>query len=46
MNERRIARLQEQIKVRVAQVVNNEMSDPRRGLITITRVKLDREMGY
>jgi ribosome-binding factor A len=44
MNERRIARLQEQIKARVAQVISRDMADPRRGLITITRVKLDREM--
>lgn len=44
MNERRISRLQEQIKARVAQVISSEMSDPRRGLITITKVKLDREM--
>ena len=44
MNERRISRLQEQIKARVAQIVSTEISDPRRGLITITKVKLDREM--
>ena len=44
MNERRIARLQEQIKARVAQVISRDMADPRRGLITITKVKLDREM--
>lgn len=44
MNERRIQRIQELIKHRVAQVVSQELSDPRRGLITITRVKVDREM--
>ena len=44
MNERRIARLQSQIKARVAEVVAQEMADPRRGLITITRVQLDREL--
>ena len=44
MNERRIARLQQQIKARVAQVISRDMADPRRGLITITKVKLDREM--
>ena len=44
MNERRIARLEQQIKARVAQVISRDMADPRRGLITITRVKLDREM--
>jgi ribosome-binding factor A len=37
-------RLQETIKARVAHVVAYEMADPRRGLITITRVELDREM--
>ena len=44
MNERRIARLEQQIKARVAEVISHDISDPRRGLITITRVKLDREM--
>ena len=46
MNERRIKRLQEQIKGRVAQVVGYELSDPRRGLITITKVELDREVSH
>ena len=44
MNERRIKRLQELIKGRVAEVVQHEIADPRRGLITITRVEVDREL--
>jgi ribosome-binding factor A len=44
MNQRRIERLQSQIKARVAEVISQEMADPRRGLITITRVQLDREL--
>ncbi len=44
MNERRVARLEQQIKAKVAEVISRDISDPRRGLITITRVKLDREM--
>lgn len=44
MNERRIKRLQELIKARVAEVVSFELADPRRGLITITKVELDREL--
>jgi ribosome-binding factor A len=44
MNERRIHRIQELIKHRVAEVIDHELSDPRRGLITITRVKVDREL--
>ena len=44
MKERRIERLQETIKARVAEIVAHELADPRRGLITITRVKLDREI--
>lgn len=44
MNQRRIERLQSQIKARVADVISQEMADPRRGLITITRVQLDREL--
>jgi len=46
MNERRIKRLQEQIKERAAVVVQQEMADPRRGLITITRVEVDRELAH
>ena len=44
MNDRRVKRLQETIKERVAHVIAHEMADPRRGLITITRVELDREL--
>jgi len=43
MNERRIARLQEQIKQRLAQVLQREIADPGLGLVTITRVELDKE---
>lgn len=44
MNERRIARIQELIKERVAEVVQQELSDPKAGMITITRVAVDREL--
>lgn len=45
MNERRIARLQELIKIRAAEVIDQELADPRRaGMITVTKVELDREM--
>ena len=44
MNERRIQRIQELIKARVARVLDSELSDPRRSLITVTRVKVDREL--
>lgn len=43
MNERRIARLQEQIKARIAEILLREIADPRLGMVTITRVQLDRE---
>lgn len=43
MNERRIARLQEQIKQRLAEVLQREINDPKLGLVTITRVELDSE---
>ena len=46
MKERRIQRLQELIKERVAEVIDRDISDPRRGLVTITRVKLDREVTH
>jgi ribosome-binding factor A len=43
MNERRIARLQEEIKARVAEILMREIADPKLGLVTVTRVELDRE---
>ena len=43
MNDRRIARIQEQIKAKVAQVVSQELADPSLGMVTITRVEVDRE---
>ena len=43
MNERRIARLQEQIKERLAEILLRDLADPRLGMVTITRVELDAE---
>lgn len=43
MNPRRIARLQEHIKHRIAEVLQRDLADPRHGLITITRVEVDKE---
>jgi ribosome-binding factor A len=43
MNERRIQRLQEQIKQRLATLLQQDLADPKLGLVTITRVELDRE---
>ena len=43
MNERRIKRLQEQIKIRIAEILQREVADRKIGMVTITRVELDRE---
>jgi ribosome-binding factor A len=43
MNERRISRLQEQIKQRLAEILLRDVADPKLGLVTITRVELDSE---
>jgi len=43
MKERRIQRLQEQIKARVAEIVMHELADPKIGLVTIARIELDKE---
>ena len=43
MNERRLARLREQIKQRLAQVLQRDLADPKLGLVTITRIELDKE---
>jgi ribosome-binding factor A len=44
MNERRIARIEQQIKERVATLLIHEIADPRLGFITISRVEMDKEM--
>ncbi|HLU40564.1 MAG TPA: 30S ribosome-binding factor RbfA [Planctomycetota bacterium] len=44
MQPRRISRLESLIQERVAKLVTQDMADPRLGLLTITRVKLDREL--
>jgi len=44
VNERRIARIQELIKARVAKVIAQDLPDPELGMVTVTRVKVDREM--
>ena len=44
MNERRIARIQQQIKERVATALVHEIADPRLGFGTISRGVMDKEM--
>ena len=44
MNERRIERIENLIKARVARVIDSELSDPRRGMITVTKVEVDSEL--
>ncbi|MEZ5990610.1 MAG: 30S ribosome-binding factor RbfA [Planctomycetota bacterium] len=41
---RRIQRLEKLIKVKIASTLQRDAKDPRLGLITITRVELDREL--
>lgn len=43
MNQRRLARLQEQIKQRLAEVLLRDLADPKLGMVTITRIELDGE---
>jgi ribosome-binding factor A len=43
MNERRLARLQEQIKATLASILQRDLADPKLGMVTITRVELDAE---
>lgn len=43
MNDRRILRLQEQIKERLAVVLLRDLADPKLGMVTITRVEVDAE---
>lgn len=43
MNERRIQRLEAQIQARVAEILMRELRDPKLGMVTVSRVELDRE---
>jgi len=43
MNDRRLARLAAQIKQRLATVLQRDIADPKLGLVTISRVELDKE---
>ena len=44
MNERRVHRLEHQIKARVAEVLQREIADPQLGFVTVSGVELDREI--
>ena len=44
MNERRVHRLENQIKARIAEVLQRELADPQLGFVTISGVELDREI--
>ncbi len=44
MNERRQRRIEALLKERVAEIIDRDLSDPRRDLITVTRVKVDRDL--
>lgn len=44
MNERRVHRLENQIKARVAEVLQREIADPKLGFVTVSGVELDREI--
>lgn len=46
MNERRLARLKQQIKQRLAEVLHRDLADPKLGMVTITRVELDTEFSH
>lgn len=46
MNERRLARLQEQIKQRLAEILLRDIADPKLGMVTISRVELDAEFAH
>jgi ribosome-binding factor A len=44
MNERRIARIEKQIKERIATLLIHDVTDPRLGFVTICRVEVDKEL--
>ena len=44
MNERRIARIERQIKERIATALIHDIADPRMGFVTISRVAVDKEL--
>ncbi|MFO1050995.1 MAG: 30S ribosome-binding factor RbfA [Planctomycetota bacterium] len=44
MNERRQRRVESLLKERIAEIVDQDLADPKRGMITITRVKVDKDL--
>ncbi len=46
MNDRRLARIRAQIKERAAEVVTQELADPKLGFVTITRIEVDRDLDF
>ena len=44
MNQRRIARIEQQIKERVATLLIHDIADPRLGFVTVSRVQVDKEL--
>lgn len=44
MNERRQRRIEALLKERIAEIIDRDLSDPEKGLITVTRVKVDRDL--
>lgn len=46
MQERRLRRFEELIRAKVASVLLRDIQDPRLGFVTITKVKVDKELLY
>jgi ribosome-binding factor A len=46
VQERRLRRLEQLIKARVASVLLRDMNDPKLGLVTVTKVSVDKELAH
>ena len=46
MHGRRVDRIEEQLRMELSEIVEREISDPRVGLATVTRVKVSPDLRY
>ncbi len=46
MQGRRVDRIEEQLRIEISQIIEREISDPRVGLATVTRVKISPDLRH
>jgi ribosome-binding factor A len=46
MEERRVDRIEEQLRMEISEIIEREIQDPRIGLVTVTAVKVSPDLRY